>query len=337
MILAGCQNEEDPPEKTVRPVKTHLIQASIDKVTRSFPGVVEASQKTDLSFRVPGKIVEFPVEEGQKITQGQLIAELDQKDYQLRVKEAKARHDLAKASLDRAQILIKKKFMSRSDFDRKKTEYDVRKSEYDAAQKNLSYTTINAPFSGVIAKKYIEQYETIQEKQQIARLHNLETIDVSIDVPESLALNFRKFDISSRQVEFELAKGKKYDAQFKSVTSEADPDTQSYEVIVSLPSPSDLNVFPGMTVTVYADFTKKSKLGENVFLVPASSVVQDENNTSFVWVVAGEPLTTEKVAVEVSGLQGEFLKISNGLEPGQRIVSAGVHFISEGMEVKILE
>ncbi len=334
LLVAGCGEEKKTKAEVVRPVKVYQVIAPEGGSQRSFPGKVEASEKADLSFRVSGKIIEFPVKEGDQVKEGQLIAKLDPKDYQLAVDETKSKYEYQKGQLDRYAELLKEKFVAQSKYDAQKSATDVAKTNLDAAEKNLEYTNLKAPFDGEIASRYVENFQTVKEKEPIVRLHNRDQIDVSLQIPESVMIRHGKNTDLTLEAEFDSAPGKRYPATVKEVSSQADPSTQAYKVTVTLPAPKGLNIFPGMTTTIFVNFKLTEKGAKGAIVIPTTAVFADAQGNSNVWQVDPATGIIKSIPIKFDKLEGETVSVTEGLAPGETIVAAGVKFLREGMKVR---
>ncbi len=253
--LSGCSEEEPAPRAEVaKPVKTMTIGAADDLEHREFPGKVRASKDVELSFQVPGQIIEFPIKKGAEIKQNTLIARLDPTDYKIRVQEAKASRDERKMAFDRAEGLLPDGFISQSDYDRIKSEFQIAEANLAEAEQNLKYTAIYAPFAGRVADTYPEIYQYVNAKQPIAFLQDINEIDILIDVPESLLIRMEDTEIKKQVAVFEASPTKEYKVAYRKHIEIADPATQTYRVYMGMQQPKDLTVLPGMTATVKIEY-----------------------------------------------------------------------------------
>lgn len=334
-LIYGCGEEENKPE-VIRPVKVYHVTAPEGSTSRSFPGKVEASEKADLSFRVPGKVIELPVKEGQQVKKDQLIAKLDPKDYQHAVDETKSKYEYQKGQLERYAELLKDQFVAQAKYDAQKAATDTAKANLDSAEKNLEDTNLKAPFDGEIAQRYVENFQTIKEKEPIVRLHNRDQIDVSLQIPESVIISQGKKTDLSLEAEFDSAPGTRYPTQIKEVSSQADPDTQTYKVTLTMQAPKGLNIFPGMTTTIFAS-TKRQSGDKSVFEIPTTAVFADAEGHSNVWLVDPSTNTIKAHPIKFDKLEGETVTVTEGLQSGETIVAAGVKFLREGMKIRPLD
>jgi len=337
LFLSGCGEKDQETKEIVRPVKVFHILGPEDFAKRSFPGKVEASQKADLSFPLAEELIELPIKEGEQVKQGQLIAKLNPTNFEIAVAEAKSKVEFAQLQLERTRRLLEKEFASQAEYDAHKTAADVAEAALGVARKSLEDTSLLAPFSGEIARRYVENFQNVQAKQPIVRLQNRSYIDVEIQIPESLAIRSDKLENALFEVEFETALGSRYKAKVKEVAGKADPDTQTYKVTLILPSPKDLNVLPGMTAIVQVKAKIIKDKEEKIFSIPTSTVFSDKGGKSYVWVILPSTNTLKKLEIKIERLVGEDIVVTQGLEPGQNLVAAGVKFLREGEKVNPLE
>jgi RND family efflux transporter MFP subunit len=337
LFLTGCGETPLKEKSNIQSVKVFHIEGPEDVAQRSFPGIVEASEKADLSFLVTGQLIELPVKEGEQVKKGQLVARLDPTDYEIAVGEAKSKAELAEVNLDRTRKLLEKQFASQKEYDALKTAADVAEAKLKIAQQNVKYTKLYASFSGEIAKKYVENFQNILAKKPIVRLQNREIIDIKVQIPESFVIRSDRIQKGAFEAEFETAPGSRYKVKVKESSTQANPETQTYSVTFTLPNPKDLNVLPGMTAIIHTKFQLIKGKEDKIFTIPISAVFSDKKGTSYVWVILPSTHTLKKKEVKVSRLSGEGAVVTAGLSPGQDIVAAGAEFVKEGMKVEPFE
>jgi RND family efflux transporter MFP subunit len=342
LLLAGCGKEEErhaAPEP-VRPAKTVLIGDAATGGLRSFPGRVDASRRVELSFSVPGKLQELPVKEGQEVEAGQVLAKLNPTDYQTVVNDQQARFDKAKSEFARAEELIEKNFIARQDYEALQSTLRSAEAALEQARTDLGYTVLRAPFSGRVAARYVENFTEVQAKEPVLALQDLKTLEVTFQVPENVMRLARRGDDRSGRIKvsarFEGAGGRSFPLDFKEISLRADPQTQTFQARFTLPAPGDVTLLPGMTATVDVDMSAAVD-GAAGFELPVSAVVGDTTKTPTVWLVDEKTMTVSPRHVELGTLTGNRIRVTAGLEPGDRVVVAGVSFLREGMQVRVMK
>lgn len=335
-IVLGCDNEQNVQVKEVaRPVKTQVIGSGHAAPIRKFPAVVEATEDAEMTFKVSGELTELLVRAGDKIEQGQTLARLDQKDYQIAFDQAKANYDLARSQFSRMEAMHGKGLISASDYDQSKAQLHVSKAALDSAKLNLEYTELKAPFSGYVSKLFIDNYENIVAKQPILHLVSLGTIDIAIQVPEEIMSRAKKNLQYSPQVYFDSHKQKQYKADIKEFDTQSDPATNTYKVVFSLPHPDEFNVLPGMTATVLVDMNIVLEKPMTPIVLPSHALFSDKDTPdaqSYVWLV-GDDMRLKKTSVKTGDFIGDGINILDGLKLGDTVVVAGVHRLTENQLV----
>ncbi len=344
VLLAACSESTPPePEQTTSPVKTLLIESPDTGGVRRFPARIDAGRKAELAFRVPGKVQELLVNEGDKVKEGQLLARLDDKDFQIVVNDRQATFDNARKNFGRASDLIEKGHISRKDYDQLEAELKNARAALSAAKQDLGYTKLTAHFGGQIARRHIERFEEIQAKQLVLDLQDLTLLKVKFDVSESLirALRIdRENEVKARelidmQVAFDNLPGQNFPLTFGEVATKADSQTQTFEVTYTMDQVGSTRILPGMTATVTADFSQVMS-SDTAFTVPSAAIVGDYKLDPQAWVVDEQSMTVKPRSVKVGRLTGGDIEVLEGLAPGDRIVVAGAPFLVEDMKVTLL-
>jgi RND family efflux transporter MFP subunit len=331
---SGGKDVMEPP---IRPVKTMLIQDTPSQFRRVFSGQMQASQTANLSFLTGGDLVEFPVKEGDFLKKDELIARLDATEAQNAFEAARADLTLAKAELERNQTLYDEELISAAEFDVKRRAFDVSLAAYNTAAKAVQDREIRAPFDGVIAKRFVDNHEKVQAGQTIVTFFNPTSIDIIIDVPETI-VNQIPYHTAEMTAVFEQNPNVSYPLTVKEFSTVADKYTKTYALTLTMEKPEGVLVLPDMTVTVNIDFKRKAVVTDESFLVPSTAIVFDvETDDSVIWVLDKETMTVNPKSVEADRTQGGEVVISGGLEVGDTIVTAGGGFLSPGQKVRIYE
>ena len=344
LLMTACREEAPLPPPESRPVKTMVIGGVTSGDYRQFPGVVDAMQKAELSFRVEGKLKEILVKEGDMVEKGQLLARLDPTDYQIKLNDRKASYETAKANYERAKKLVEKGAISRVDHDKIRAEYATAKANLEAAEQDLKYTSLKATFPGYIAKRHVENFEEVRRKQAIFTLQDISELEIRVDVPENLMIQLRRQVEPGKTSEprrkmyavFDQIKDVEFPLELKEISTTADVNTRTFEATLKMKSPENYNVLPGMTATVFAElFT--SEMGKTVTVdLPVTAVVADADKAATVWVVDEDTMTVSSKPVKPGMLSSNSISVS-GLEVGERVVTAGAAFMREGMKVTLLQ
>ncbi len=331
--LTGCRGDNSEKPKPPPLVKTVVIGDYRHVAMRTFPGIVSADKQVDLSFEVSGRLSELPVDEGSELKKGELIAALDPESYQATYDRTKARYELAAAQLKRAEPLVEKGYLSQSGYDQRVSDYDVGKANFRHAKIDLEHTQLRAPFDGIITKKMVDNHQYIQADQMVVAFKSVDEINIEANIPERVIAYVEGPYNRTVKVIFEVAPNREFDAVLKEFSADADPQTKTYKVTVSMPRPTYPKIFPGMTARIKVPLAGERK---PYLLLPVGAVFE-QSEQKMVWLVNADDQTLKAAPVQVGQLQGDKIEVTSGLKANDRVVVAGVHFLQEGEKVNIMQ
>lgn len=331
--LVGCRGKDDDAPKAPPLVKTIIVGDYHRTTMRTFPGTVSADQQVDLAFQVSGRIEQLPIKEGSKLKRGELIAALDPQSYQALYDRTNARFVLADAQLKRATVLVKKGYLSQSGYDQRVSDYDVSKADFDRAKIDLDDTQLLAPFDGLVTKKIVDNHQYVQAKQSIVMFKAVDEINIEANIPERVIAHIEARHNSVVKVIFEVAPNKTFDATLKEFSADADPQTKTYKVTVTLPRPQKPTILPGMTARIEVSLAT----GKGAYLLLPASAVFKREAQPMVWMMKSDDQTVTATAVQVGQLRDSQIEIISGVSRGDRIVAAGVNFLQEGEKVTVMK
>jgi len=349
-VLAGCsetsETEETPPPE-IRPVRYLRVYSTGGDRVRSFSGAARASMESILSFRVPGRLQRIAVKVGDNVRAGQLIAELDSKDYNLQMQEAEAALEQAQAqarnaasNYERVRALYENRNASRNDLDAARAADESAKAAIESvskklelAQSQLSYTKLTAPVEGAIATVDRDVNENIKAGDRVAMLTSGSRLEVEVGVPEILISQVREGQMVT--VTFDAVPNEHFQARVTEVGVATSDRASTFPVTVLL-SRENANIRAGMAAQVGFSFAAEG--GRERFVVPPVAVGEDREGR-FVYTVepAKDDLgTVHRKTVTTGELSDEGLDVLSGLTDGDLLVTAGISRIEDGMTVKLL-
>lgn len=335
-LLAACENATPPvvTDQSVRPARIFTVGGDLSTVTHEFVGQVDAAQTIDMTFRVPGPLVELPVLEGQSIRTGDLVAALDPTDYTLDLKEAEVQRELARQDLARKQQLLRERGISQSIVDDARALYDLRQVAVAQARENLDRTRLRAPFDAYVARRYTDNHVNVRVGDPIVRLTDLNELHVVANVPEDLLATATPERVVSVHARFPFLPEERFELSFRENTGESNAVAQTFQITFAMPRPAQWNILPGMTATVEVELTAPGDAAR--IQIPTSALVSDPEKNYFVW--RYDPLTqaVEKQPVQIGPAAGGGITVLAGLAPGDLIVASGAAHLQPGMKVRML-
>lgn len=343
VALGSCEKEEvvavEPPP---RPIKIFRIEGDLGESRPDYPGRIKAVKVVELAFEVDGRIIDWNVEEGQRVKKGQVLSRLDPRDYQAQVEAARARLRLAEAEYRRESKLFASGSGTQRDLDVATRSRDVSRAELRISQKALEDTKLRALFDGVIARKLVTDFRNVSAREPVLLLQDESTMEVIVDVPErDLAGGRTELDLDSWNerakpvVELSALPGRQFPVKLTELATAADPNTRTFRATFSMAKPEGISVLAGMTAKLL--LTGLTTTESDEVLLPVDAVIADSEANPFVWLVDEESMTVSKQPVEAGPITGGRIVIKGGLEGGQAVAMSGVHLLTEGMEVTELE
>jgi len=339
LLVSGCSKEEPEAEEIIRPVKMMTIGAGAAGGSREYPGQVRAAEEIELSFEVPGRLIELNAREGQRMTAGERIAALDPADFEATRDRELARRNEAQADYERNRTLFERDAISLRDLEVVRRRFEVTEANLRQAEKALRDTRLFAPFDGKIAGRLVQNRENVAAKQPVVVFHDDSSLEIHASFPESDFLRIRDLgtvqDMTERlapKVEVSVSRGQLIDAWVKELRATADPVTRTYDVTLGFKPPAGVSVTSGMTAKVIIAMQGAA----GTIMVPASAVVADTESRSIVWVYDEAASVVNGREVVIGQMTGEKIEIVSGLEDGDTIAILGASNLTEGMKVRPL-
>lgn len=343
-LLLGCEGPPPASEPVLRSVRTMVIDAPTGDRSRTFSGGSESAQASRLSFKVGGTITSLPVTVGMTLDAGDRVAELDPSPYELQAEQAQAALVQAEASqrnaeanYERVKGLYENSNASLNDLDAARAAAEsaaaaVRAGEkaLELARLNASYTVLRAADDCTVADVTAEVNENVSAGTPVAVVNCGGGIHVSVDVPESVIGSIR--DGMRASVSFSAIPDRFYEGRVIETGVSSSSSASTFPVTIAIDSPDD-SLRAGLAAEVTFALNRS---GASVYIVPLAAVVNDPSG-SYVFVTMptdtdGQTVIARK-PVELGNLTEQGMEIASGLEPGDRVVTAGVSAIREGQTV----
>lgn len=345
VLVGGCGGETDstalPGATTIRPVKTLVVGRSEQDVQRSFPARIESTHRAELSFRVPGTVVEILAREGDMVARDSVLARLDDADFRIELADRESSYDSARRNLERARELLPKGHISQLDYDRIETAFKSAEAALRQSRRNLAYATLKAPFAGSVAKRMVQRFEDVAPKQPVIVLQQLNDLEVKIDLPERLLRRVEAQQIVTVEegaaeapawVEFDGLAGRRIALELVEVATRVNPQTQTYEFTFRMADSGGIVVLPGMSASVTVDLSRLLRTSAQTW-IPTQAVTADARLEPIVWILDPTTMQLERRKIRVGEMRDKRIRVLSGLEEGEEIVTAGVVHLAEGMRV----
>jgi membrane fusion protein, multidrug efflux system len=339
--ITGC-DKPPPPAPQARPVRALTVEHPAEGETVSLTGQIRAKDEVSLAFRLNGRMLDRPVNVGDVLKPGQLVARLDPKDQQDALRTAEANLSSLEAVLTEARLtfgrqqeLLKGGWTPRAKFDEAQQKLLTAQAAVDAAQaqvrmaeNQLSYTVLFADAAGAVTAKGAEPGEVVRAGQMIVQLARQGGRDAVFDVPEQLIRTGPRDPV----VQIALTNDPTVQAigRVREVAPQADAATRTFQVKVGI-------IDPPQAMQLGSTVTGSIKLAPPRGVEVPPSAVTEANGRPAVWVVDPRSQTVSLRSVDVSRYDPASVVISGGLERGEIVVTAGVQVLRPGQKVRFLE
>lgn len=332
-------------EQAAHPVTVERVTASAVPQTLGYPGTVRASEEAALSFRVSGPLITVNVVLGRPVKKGELLMQIDPRDFEDRIASLEAQLSGAQALLenarqdfDRAQKLFGEQVIAQADYDRATSLFDsadasvkTLNAQLQIARHSLLDTQLTAPYDGQVTDQLMENHEMVHAGQVVLKYHDIQWLEVTVTMPENDIVHRSLQEGAPAVVSFSSVPEEQYDAKLMEWSSLADPITRTYSVRFRFRAPQDINVLPGMSAEIrWVDNTSESTL----LTVPVSALSSTADGRPFVWVYSEQTQTAEQRPVETGRLaDSSRIAVLSGLKEGEQIVVSGSRLIHEGQKL----
>lgn len=294
---------------------------------------VQGNIETDLNATVfpetQGIVKSILVAEGQQVTKGQALIILDNELVQRNIDEVETQYRLAKDIYERQARLWEQKIGSEVQFLEAKTNKERLENTLATLNKQLSMSTVKAPFSGMVDKINPRVGEMASPAMPVVRIISLENMYVSAQVSE----NYISVVKPDMPVEVLLSSGDTIAAEVKRVGRFINPENRTFDLTV------DLNETANIRPNMYCALRINDMTLDSAVVIRSSMIQQDTQNREFVYVL--EPnedhFLVRKQLVETGSSYGDFSWISAGLKPGVLLVDKGARRVIEDQAVSLLQ
>jgi RND family efflux transporter MFP subunit len=341
LAMTSCEPEAESAAPEVRPVRTVTAVKQDVGETVTYTGRIQAENETRLSFRIAGRMVERSVNIGDRVKPGQVVAKLEPQDElnalrsaQAAVAAAQAQFAQNKSNFDRQRVLLDRQAASRAVFEQAeqaletaRAQVKTAEAQLKAAKDRVSYTELIVDSEGIVTATGAEPGEVVQAGQAVIRVARQDGRDAVFDVPGQIlrsAPSEPLITVSLTEDPSVTTTGR-----VREVAPQADPVTRTFEVKVGLTDPPPAMRL-GSTVVGSMQLDKAP-----IIEVPASALTEFDRRPA-VWIVDPVSLTVSMRNIEVLRHNSATIAISDGLNAGEIVVTAGTQALHPGQKTRLL-
>lgn len=341
-LVAACSRPEPVPEP-IRVVRSMTVGSSSATGALEYAAEIRARTESRLAFRVGGKLVERRVEVGSPVRPGQVLARIDPQDLRLAQESARAavqaaevNAELAAADLQRFRNLYEQGFISKAELDRRAAALDAARAQAAQARaqsgvqgNQAAYSVLAADAAGVVTAVEAEPGAVVGAGTPIVRVALDGPRDAVFAVPEDHLAAVRALQGRPGALQLGLwaQPGVRWPATVREVAAAADPVTRTFQVKADVGRAA---VALGQTASVRLELPART----GVVRLPLTAVLHNQGRSA-VWIVDPASMTVKLQPIEVAGAEASEVIVGAGLQPGQVVVTAGVHTLTAGQKVRL--
>jgi len=288
---------------------------------------LDAEQEATVVSKVRGIINEIYVEEGDKVEAGQVIAKIEDEQYEIEVARAKATLDRLQNEYQRNKELFEKNLIAAETYQNSQYEYESQKAAFDLAQLNLEYTSIKSPISGVVSERFVKRGNMIGTDQQVFRVTDFSPLQAILHVPEHEMAKIKKNQRAELLVD--AMPNQTFVGHVERISPVVDSQTGTFKVTVFVDETKDL-LRPGMFGRVKIVYDTR----QNTRMIPKSAVMSEDLAQS-VYVIR-DSLAFKK-QIQTGYTNGLNVEVIGGLEDGETVVTIGQGSLQDSTKVNIIK
>jgi RND family efflux transporter MFP subunit len=341
LVLGACQ-EETVQSSPVRPVRTVTVQHTTDSDPITLTGLIQSRDQVNLAFRIDGRLVERTVSVGSRVTPGEIVARLQADDAENALRTARANLSAAQATFAQAEAdearqkeLLTKGIIAAARYEQAeqalqsaRAQVEVAEAQLQSAEDTLGYTELRTDSDGTVTATGAETGEVVRAGQMVVQLARESGKDAVFNVPAQLIRNAPRDPVVT--VSLADDPGITATGHVREVAPQADVTTGTYVVKVSLVEPPE-SMRLGATVVGSVSLSSAP-----VVRLPGTALTEIDGDAA-VWVVDPAEMTVSARQVSVLRYDAEAAIIDDGLTDGEVVVTAGVHALRPGQEVRLLD
>ncbi len=332
LSLQACSGNEEMTENSEE--DSPIIPVEVSNVSRgdisayySNTATLEAEQEATVVSKVRGIIEELYVEEGDMVQAGQVIAEIEDDQYQIEVDRAKATLDRLYNDFQRNKELFERDLIAAETFQNSQFEYESQKATYDLAKLNLEYTSVRSPISGVISERFVKEGNMIGTDQQMYRVTDFTPLQAILHIPEHEMAKIRKDQRAELRVD--ALPNQTFVGHVERISPVVDSQTGTFKVTVYVDETKDM-LRPGMFGRVKIVYDTR----QNTRMIPKAAVISEDLAQS-VYVVK-DSLAFKK-EIQTGYTNGTNIEVIDGLEDGEMVVTIGQGSLQDSSKVSVID
>jgi len=289
-------------------------------------GTLEAENEVDLVARTAAPIVELRTEEGMAVQRGQVLARLDDEEIRAQLEIARVALNEATLSYERAKKLHGEDLISEEEYEQARSDWESATAQLQATEIELNYTTVRAPFDGLIVTRYVDYSEQVSVNTPLFRISDFDPLLCPIQVPERELSRLRPDQPA--QLELEPWPDRRFEARVLRISPVVNAATGTIKVTLEVRSEGKLR--PGMFARVFLE----TETRDDALVIPKAALsLESIGDTVY---VAADGVASRR-EVTLGFREGDFVEVTEGVSADEAVVVVGHDGLSDGTPVQVLD
>lgn len=333
VFLQGCNEangqQGDDEEKEVVTVPVEAAEVSLSSIAAFYSGTanLEADERATIVSQTTGVVLEVLAEEGDFVESGQVLARLESERYRLEVQRTEAELQRLRADFERKQELFARDLISAESFELARANLVAQEAAHQMARLDLRYTDVRAPFSGYVSERLVRVGNLVSNLDPVFRITSFNPLLAVMHVPERQLSVLRKgLPVS---ISVDAWPGAQFEGEVTRISPVVDPATGTFRVTAEIADAGN-KLKPGLFARVQILYD----VHERVAVIPRSAVIS-EDDQSHVFVITEDGVAARR-DIELGYEKDGMVEITQGVEPGEKVVTAGKGSLTNGTLVEVI-
>lgn len=313
-------------EATAIPVEVAAVERRTISDYLQTTGALEAENEVDIVARTSGPIVALETEEGRRVSRGQLLAKIDDRELTAELELARVSVEETRAAYERAKTSFEAEILSANDYDVTKARFETAKAQLESREIQLSYTEIRAPFAGQVIERAVKFGEYVSNGTRLFRISDFDPLLCPVQVPEK---DLSRISIGqSALIRVEAFPGENFEASVLRVNPVIDQTNGTFKVTLQVRGRGKLR--PGMFASVFLEVASN----EDALVIPKRALVlEGVGDTVYVF----DEGVAARREVELGFEESDAVEVTSGLVGSEQVIVLGQDSLTEGTPIYILE
>ena len=316
------------PSDRPTPVEVELVKRGSVSRNSVIAGMLEPIRTVGVNAQLSGILLSLKAEEGHRVRQGDVLAEIDARELEAQARSAEANLKFAQSTLERSELMFKQQVITISELERDRAAFESAKATTEQLKTRLGYAHVVAPISGIITEKNIEAGDIVSSSTRLFTVADVSTLVTRIQVSELEITTLRAGDVVPLTVD--ALGSQKVEGRIRRIFPAADSATRLIPVEVALTGSQINQLRPGYTVRATLALDRR----DNALLVP-SKAVSGPAGARAVYIVRGGQV--ERRAVSIGSDMAGLSEILDGVAEGDSVIVSGTSMIREGAKAQVVQ